>query len=327
MTDNISIKSKDFLNNNELLKKTKDNLETTEVVKKKRGRKPKTLITPKIDNSNDNKLVNSDEEKVILHLPITMNDINNSGYDNNDNNDLDVFIKPNEIINNNLIVSSENNDISIHDHDKTMGVSLSSTDICTMSMRTPNKIQSYHLNFSKNTKCWWCKNYFDSPPVQLPEDYYNNTFFCIGNFCSFNCSKSYNLSLNDTLIWKRESLLNLLYYETYSEYVNITPAPHWITLEEYGGTLSIEDFRQNSIVNTKEYLVLHPPLISRQMQIEESYKINKLKEVPLDKVNKLYSDIQPNDSECIIKRTKPVQSAQFNLEKTMGLIKKRKNVF
>jgi hypothetical protein len=301
-------------------KSGKDNLPDNEPVKKKRGRKPKILSVPKIDLLNETKIVNSDEEKVILHLPITMNDINNSNIDINNDNEMDIFIKPNEIINNN-IVSSENNDISIHD--KTMILTLSSTDVCTMSMRTPNKIQSYHLNFSKNTKCWWCKNYFDSPAVQLPEDYYNNTFFCIGNFCSFNCAKSYNLNLNDTLIWKRESLLNLLYYETYSEYINIIPAPNWITLKEYGGTLTIEEFRMNSIVNTKEYLVLHPPLISRQMQIEESYKINKLKEVPLDKVNKLYSDIQ-QDSECIIKRTKPVLSAQYNLEKTMGLIKKRK---
>jgi hypothetical protein len=182
----------------------------------------------------------------------------------------------------------------------------------------------YNIEFEQNTKCWWCKNTFTTPKVSLPEQYYNDTFYCIGNFCSYNCPKSYNLDLNDTLVWKRESLLNLLYYQTYSEFKNIIPAPHWITLKEYGGTLSIEEFRLNSVINTKEYLVLHPPLISRQMQIEESYKINKLKEVPLDKLNKLYSDIQPNETDCIIKRSKPVQSAQFNLEKTMGLIKKKK---
>ena len=109
---------------------------------------------------------------------------------------------------------------------------------------------------------------------------------------------------------------------TFSEYKEITPAPHWITLEEYGGTLSIDKFRENSIITSKEYVVLHPPLISRQMQIEESYKMNKLKEVPIDKVNKLYSEI---DSEYTIKRSKPVQTNQLNLETTMGLIKTKKS--
>ena len=57
------------------------------------------------------------------------------------------------------------------------------------------------------------------------------------------------------------------------------------------------------------------------MQIEESYKLNKLKEVPIDKVNKIYSEI---DSEYAIKRKNPIQSKQLNLETTMGLIKKKK---
>ena len=56
----------------------------------------------------------------------------------------------------------------------------------------------------------------------------------------------------------------------------------------FGGPLTIEEFRKNSIVNTTEFLILHPPLISRQMQIEESYKVSKLKEVSLDNINKLY---------------------------------------
>ena len=56
------------------------------------------------------------------------------------------------------------------------------------------------------------------------------------------------------------------------------------------------------------------------MQIEESYKVNKLKEVSLDNVNKLYSEIETNFT---IKRTKPIQSSQLNLATTMGLIKKK----
>jgi hypothetical protein len=58
------------------------------------------------------------------------------------------------------------------------------------------------------------------------------------------------------------------------------------------------------------------------MQIEESYKTNKIKEVPIDKINKKYSEI---DSEYAIKRNKPIQTNQLNLENTMGLVKKKKS--
>jgi hypothetical protein len=134
--------------------------------------------------------------------------------------------------------------------------------------------------------------------------------------------KKYNLELNDHLIWKRDSLINLFYYKIHKTYKEITPAPHWMILKEYGGCLTIEEFRNNFIINSKEYIILHPPLISRQMQIEESYNIQKLKEVPIDNLNRIYSDIE---TEYTIKRSNPIKSDQLNLEKTMGLIKKKKS--
>ena len=278
------------------------------IIKKKRGRKPKNfnnLVKKDIDTIPEEP-IHSEDEKIIFHLPITINEINN--MDNNPA-DLSIFLNSSNInIKNNI---SEDSDLTEY--------LKSSTKI--LLNNSVNKIQTHTLNFNKNTKCWWCKNKFLAPPVQLPEDYYNDTFYCIGHFCSFNCMKSYNIDINDSLTYKRESLLNLLYYMTYSEFKEIIQAPHWLALEEFGGHLTIEKFRENSIVNMKEYLVLHPPLISRQMQIEESYKPSKLKEVPIDKINKIYSEME---SEYTIKRSHPVQTNQLNLETTMGLIKSKK---
>lgn len=306
-----------------------------EIIKKKRGRKPKLLnliLSNKEVQSDINEIISSEEEKIILHLPISETDINK-----NKNNELSIFIKnEKELLNNNInlkkikmakeeelcnsLIKEKNNtssEINVNSHTSKIN-NIMNTD--KMIYSNVNKIMTHTLVFNKNTKCWWCRNTFTSPSVQLPEDYHNETFYCIGNFCSFNCCKSYNLDMNDSLIWKRESLINLLYYQTYSEFKHINVAPHWITLSEYGGTLSIEKFRENSIINVKEYLILHPPLISREMQIEESYKFNKLKEVSINVVNKMYSETNYN-----IKRNKPVQSTQLNLETTMGLIKNKKN--
>ena len=283
----------------------------TEKKRGKRGRKPKnlTLLNKKeltvIDENQ-----NTEEENIIFHLPITLNEINC------DNIDMSLFIKSEKDI-------DKDNENQTKEKSETEQLDLSSSTLLNKVTITNNinKILTHNLTFTKNTKCWWCKNSFSNPALQLPDDYYNETFYCSGNYCSFNCMKSYNLDINDNLTWKRESLINLLYYLTYSEFKEILPAPHWLTLEEYGGTLSIERFRKNSVENTKEYLLLHPPIISRQMQIEESYKLNKLKEVPIDKVNKIYSEI---DTEFAIKRRTPMRHNQLNLETTMGLVKSKR---
>lgn len=293
------------------------------IPKKKRGRKPKnfSIIQAKNENPISEESINSEDEKVIFHLPITIDEIND-----NDNNDMSLFIKSEKEIkesklNLHKIKSSEDSDST-----ETLKTSVHNTSTVINKLRlnsSVNKIMATNLNFTQKTKCWWCRNCFNTPSLQLPEDYYNETFYCKGHFCSWNCKKTYNLELNDSLTWKRDSLINLEYYLTYGEYKDIIPAPHWMCLDEYGGNLTIDEFRKCALINTKEYLVLHPPLISRQMQIEESYKTNKLKEVPIDKVNKIYSEI---DSEYAIKRNKPIQSSQLNLETTMGLIKKKKSM-
>ena len=39
--------------------------------------------------------------------------------------------------------------------------------------------------------------------------YFNDKFYCSGNFCSYNCALAYNIDQNDN-VWKKTSLLNLL---------------------------------------------------------------------------------------------------------------------
>lgn len=292
-----------------------------EIIHKKRGRKPKNYNVMQPQINNDNKIVesiNTDEEKIILHLPITMNEINN--FDNNDTIDNSLFIKSDKEINM-IKVHSYNNIVNDTDSTDSLKTPVNN-NYDKMSINTVQKISTHNLHFTQNTKCWWCRSCFNTPSLELPEDYYNDTFFCIGHFCSFNCMKKYNLELNDHIIWKRDSLINLFYYKIHKNYKEITPAPHWMILKEYGGCLTIEEFRNNFIINSKEYIILHPPLISRQMQIEESYNIQKLKEVPIDNLNRIYSDME---TEYTIKRSNPIKSDQLNLEKTMGLIKKKKS--
>lgn len=270
----------------------------SEPIKKKRGRKPKNayIYTPTQQVIDE---IKTDEENIILHLPITLNDIN-----------------PCPSVNTYFIKQEPKEEITYKQNYSEQKISYESN--YTENARNANKIIIHNIKINSNTKCWWCHNIFSTPPIQLPDNYYNNTFYCSGHYCSYNCAKSYNLNMNDNLTWKRCSLLNLLYYQTYAEYKEIIPAPSWLILEEYGGTMSIDDFRNNFTFNSKEYILLHPPLISRQMQIEESYKINTIQPVPINNLNKLYMD---TEVDLQLRRNKPIVNSQMNLENTMGLTK------
>jgi hypothetical protein len=235
-------------------------------VLKKRGRKPKNKLPDVVPIKEEP--IDSDKEVIIAYLPINLNDMGEKEITfEKDNN---IFIKSeNQIKSNTINNSSSENFLK----DKLDVLSLSAdTENFTSNGIYVNRINIHNVEFNQNTKCWWCKNCFNTPNLMLPENYANGIFYCTGNFCSFNCKKAYNIDINDTNVWKRESLINLEYYLTYGRYKEIIQAPSWLTLKEFGGFLTINEFRKNFDTNSSEFILLQPPLISRQMQIEESYK-------------------------------------------------------
>ena len=282
-------------------------------VLKKRGRKPKNKL-PDIAPVKDEP-IDSEKEVIIAYLPITLNDMEEKEQKQYSKND--IFIKSESQLIKNTTINDSISENYLKDKVELLSLS-SDSETFTSNGIYINKINVHNVEFTQDTKCWWCKNSFNTPNLMLPENYIDSIFYCTGNFCSFNCKKAYNLDLNDGNVWKRESLINLEYYLTYSRHKKIEPAPSWLTLKEFGGFLTINEFRKNFDTNSSEYILLQPPLISRQMQIEESYKKTS-SNGPLNKLDKLFSD-GPNYS---LKRTKPVETSQLNLEKTMGL--KRKN--
>jgi len=282
---------------------------------KKRGRKPKNKA---IENKPSDSPINSEEEPIIVHLPISLEDVVNVSNDDDSSLQNKIFIKsekdllkqPKPIVNNTAIGEEQLL--------KQINQKLMETEKIFMLGKSVNKVNVHNIKFKQGTKCLWCKHSFDTPPVELPEDYFNLTFYCTGNFCSWNCAKSFNIDINDSDTWKRESLLNLMYFKTYGEFKEIIPAPTWLMLEDFGGLLNIVDFRKLFEYNNKDYLVLHPPLITRQLQIEESYKKSNNNNMMANKLENIY------DGELVLKRNKPIESNNFNLEKTMGLVRKTK---
>jgi hypothetical protein len=90
----------------------------------------------------------------------------------------------------------------------------------------------------------------------------------------------------------------------------------------FGGNLSIEDFRKNSIVFKKEFKLLLPPFKSIFFIVEEdqrSFIKNETK-------NNVYVPLNKKDvskAKLKLKRNMPLQKKHICLEETLGLIKKQ----
>jgi hypothetical protein len=83
------------------------------------------------------------------------------------------------------------------------------------------------------------------------EEYYQTD----GIFCSFNCCKAFiKDNKHNRLYEQSEFLLNKIYNDiSGSRNININEAPHWRMLEEYGGNLTINQFRENFNKISYEY--------------------------------------------------------------------------
>jgi len=122
--------------------------------------------------------------------------------------------------------------------------------------------------------CWHDKHPFNTSPIGIPIKYIpktlkidkadkadkpdkpddkvdtgeNDYFLTIGVFCSFPCClayiKEYSKTGNQDLK-NSKSLLNNLYFKLYDSELTVNEAPDWRCLKEYGGKLTIDEFRRD----------------------------------------------------------------------------------
>ena len=251
--------------------------------KKKRGRKSKII------KKKDKIEIKSDEVPIIAHINLNSEDLDDN-----------TVTETTETLDTNSLFIKNEKELD----DK----------IAITKYYKKKKFDIKTTSYDSNTKCWWCKNTFENPGVGLPNNYVKNKFQCQGHFCSFSCASAYNIDLNDELVSKRNSLLHLLYEKTFDEKKNINPSPHWLTLKEYGGVLSIEEFRENIIMNLDEFIYLHPPIICNMAVIERNEKKNMI----------INTKLNLKKDELVLKRSKPLKSTKYSLETTMGLKRKKK---
>jgi hypothetical protein len=97
-------------------------------------------------------------------------------------------------------------------------------------------------NISRDKRNFFQKNI--NPKINILErEYYEVDGF----FCSFNCCLAFiNENKNDSLYKHSKNLLKKIYFDIFKIYPNnFHPSPSWRLLKDYGGKLSIEEFRKS----------------------------------------------------------------------------------
>jgi hypothetical protein len=135
---------------------------------------------------------------------------------------------------------------------------------CPIRYISSKAIKSYHSEVSKDNyiikeqitrnKRKYIENnnkYVKTDTVIDKKEYFETD----GVFCSFNCCKAFiednkhnNLYINSNI------LLVKMYNDMFGKNINyITPAAHWRLLKEYGGYMTITEFRENFNKASYEY--------------------------------------------------------------------------
>lgn len=90
--------------------------------------------------------------------------------------------------------------------------------------------------------CWWCCHTFENQPLPCPIDFdkIENKYKVKGIFCSWECMSAYSIQN-----YKSLSLIYQFRKEMYEDLLvdDIKPAPDKIVLKDFGGHLTIEEFR------------------------------------------------------------------------------------
>ena len=139
--------------------------------------------------------------------------------------------------------------------------------------KAPNKVWVTMYSFTHHGRqlplytkkpCWWCHHSFSSSPLgcplefcsgkkSLPKEYASTItdveksaefFITDGLFCSYPCVLSYIHSKRMNTRYKRSTgLLSLMYSKTHGGLAIIPRAPEISILENYGGHLTIDEYR------------------------------------------------------------------------------------
>jgi hypothetical protein len=174
--------------------------------------------------------------------------------------------------------------------------------------------------------CWWCCHPYEGEMLHLPFKYDDRkkVYDTVGNFCSWECMKAYamdNYSSNMSGIICTN--LTLMKKQAVGKLTPTSAAPNRLALKVFGGTLTIDEFRNTMKCKTVIVELPTQRYIPNNVIIYNKSSEFK-KELTHEELNDKFNDIQNStgvNEPLKLKRTKPLKrdEAGNNLEKSLGI--------
>lgn len=176
--------------------------------------------------------------------------------------------------------------------------------------------------------CWYCCHPFDTSPLPLPLQYDSklDMFHVTGTFCGWPCIKAFNgasASYTKSIIANH---ITLLHRRCTGRLRGIRSAPPRQALRVFGGSMSIEQFREASRHDV-EYCVLPPKMVLHTDVVHEQQHASRraaaaqdARRPPLDLGQVVsFKDVDTRNETLRLKRPRPPQNDRNLLERTMGI--------
>lgn len=171
--------------------------------------------------------------------------------------------------------------------------------------------------------CWWCCHPIEGEPLHLPYKYDDRRrkFETYGYYCSWPCMKAYNVRGGGPRYGEIQQNITLMRKMCYGKIEALRMAPHREALQVFGGTMTIEDFRQG-----KDEPIVHKPfMVFNSCIIKNKDMVQTATTFSSDNQHKLKTIQETNipSEQLKLKRTKPLKRTESPLEKSLNLKRAR----
>ena len=167
--------------------------------------------------------------------------------------------------------------------------------------------------------CFWCCHTFTHRPVILPIRDTGEHLLVTGNFCSPECATSYlfDMRQDSHTRWEQFALLHRVYGDAC--HGTIYPAPARTALKLFGGSLTIQEYR-NLIYSHKVRVDIHlPPMVSILATMDtkpiDFYDASLTKNV----TETVKERLQKAEEVLRLRRTKPLKAFESTLDACLNL--------
>jgi hypothetical protein len=189
----------------------------------------------------------------------------------------------------------------------------------TLLVQYKNSSEIKKLPLNSDAACFWCCHTFDWRPVILPLRDQGDYLQVFGNYCCPECAMAhlFDIRQDSHTRWEQLAILNRLYKEYCGG--KIYPAPSRNILKHFGGTLSIDEYR-NLIRSQKVRVDIHiPPMVSL-LSTMDTKPIDFYDTALTKNVNETVKErLQKAEEVLKLRRTKPLKAWESTLDACMNL--------